>query len=117
MKITHLKTNHIVNPLGFALEKPTFSWVVEDTDDKVQTAAQILVSCDSAFEQIIFDSGKAEGTVIDSLAYRPPIYLKPRTRYFWKVSVWGESESAESETMLWIWRSCPVASRPRSMRP
>ncbi|MCZ7544212.1 MAG: hypothetical protein M5R40_12075 [Anaerolineae bacterium] len=43
MKITHLKTNHIVNPLGFAIEKPTFSWIVEDTCDKVQTAAQVLV--------------------------------------------------------------------------
>jgi alpha-L-rhamnosidase len=98
VKITHLKTNHIVNPLGFAIEKPTFSWIVENTPDTVQTAAQILVSCDSDFEQIIFDSGKVEGTVIDSLAYRPPIYLKSRTRYFWKVRVWGETESAESES-------------------
>ncbi len=98
MKITHLKTNHIVNPLGFAIEKPTFSWIVEDTYDKVQTAAQILVSRDGDFDQIIFDSGKVDGPGIDSLAYCPPIRLKPRTRYFWKVRVWGETESAESDT-------------------
>jgi alpha-L-rhamnosidase len=98
VKITHLKTNHIVNPLGFAIEKPTFSWIVEDTDDQVQTAAQILVGCDSDFEQIIFDSGKVDGPIIDSLAYRPPISLIPRTRYFWKVRIWGETESAESGT-------------------
>jgi alpha-L-rhamnosidase len=98
VKITHLKTNHIVNPLGFAIEKPTFSWIVEDTCDKVQTAAQILVSRDGDFEQVIFDSGKVDGPGIDSLAYRPPIWLKPRTRYFWKVRVWGETESAESDT-------------------
>ncbi len=101
MKITHLKTNHIVNPLGFAIEKPTFSWIVEDTSDTVQTAAQILVSRDRDFAQIIFDSGKVTGagydSGIDSLAYRPPIELAPRTRYFWKVMVWGESERAESE--------------------
>jgi alpha-L-rhamnosidase len=96
--ITHLKTNHIVNPLGFAIEKPTFSWIVEDTGDKVQTAAQILVSRDGDFEQVIFDSGRVEGPGIDSLAYRPPIRLTPRTRYFWKVRVWGETESAESGT-------------------
>ncbi len=99
MKITHLKTNHIVNPLGFAIEKPTFSWIVEHTYDTVQTAAQIQVSRDSDFEQIIFDSGKVDGTVIDSLAYRPSMCLKPRTRYFWKVKVWGETESAESDTV------------------
>jgi alpha-L-rhamnosidase len=98
VKITHLKTNHIVNPLGFAIEKPTFSWLVEDTPDTVQTAAQVLVSGDCDFEQIIFDSGKVEGAAIDSLAYRPTISLKPRARYFWKVSVWGETESAESDT-------------------
>ena len=96
MKITCLKTNHIVNPLGFALEKPTFSWIVEDTSDTVQTAAQVLVSADSGFGQVLFDSGKVEGRAIDSLAYRPPLNLKPRTRYFWKVRVWGETESAES---------------------
>src|SRR5690606_1130955 len=92
------KTNHIVHPLGFAIDKPTFSWIVEDTPDKTQTAAQIRVSLDHDFEQIIFDSGKVDGGAIDSLAYRPPISLKPRTRYFWNVRVWGETESAESDT-------------------
>ena len=29
MKISYLKTNHIVNPLGFAIDQPTFSWIVE----------------------------------------------------------------------------------------
>lgn len=97
MKITHLKTNRIVNPLGFALEKPAFSWIVEDTRDKVQTAAQILVSHDGDFKQVIFDSGKVDGPGVNSLAYRPPIRLQPRTRYFWKVRVWGETDSAESD--------------------
>jgi alpha-L-rhamnosidase len=98
VKISHLKTNHIVNPLGFAIDKPTFSWIVEDTNDTIQTAAQVLISHDINFEQIIFDSGKVEGIAIDSLAYRPPILLQPRTRYFWKVRIWGETENAESDT-------------------
>lgn len=98
MKITHLKINHITNPLGFAVETPSFSWITEATHDTVQTAAQILVSHDSQFKQIVFDSVKVAGSSIDSLAYRPPLSLQPRTRYFWKVRVWGETESAESET-------------------
>ncbi|NLF79218.1 MAG: alfa-L-rhamnosidase RamA, partial [Chloroflexi bacterium] len=97
MRITHLKTNHVENPLGFALENLTFSWIVENTRDALQTAAQVLVSRDAAFEQIIFDSGRVEGSGIDSLAYRPPLQLAPRTRYYWKVRVWGETESAESD--------------------
>ena len=99
MKLSHLKTSHVVNPLGFAIDKPTFSWIVEDTDDTVQTAAQILIGQDGDFGQVIFDSGKVCGPGIDSLAYRPPISLLPRTRYFWKVRVWGESEYAESDTV------------------
>ncbi|MEO8608136.1 MAG: family 78 glycoside hydrolase catalytic domain [Chloroflexota bacterium] len=97
MNITHLKTNHIINPLGFAIDKPTFSWMVDDTRDMVQTAAQIVVSQDSDFKQVTFDSGKVDGNEIDSLAYYPPLSLQPRTRYFWKVRVWGETENAESE--------------------
>lgn len=97
MKISHLTTNHVVNPLGFAVEIPTFSWIVTDTDDTRQTAAQVLVSRDSHFDQLLFDSGKVDGSGIDSLAYRPPIRLQPRTRYFWKVRVWGESEWGESD--------------------
>jgi len=97
VKITHLKTNHLINPLGFAIEKPTFSWIVEDTCDTAQTAAQVLVSLDSDFSQTLFDSGKVEGSGIDSLAYRPPISVEPRTRYYWKVRVWGETENDESD--------------------
>lgn len=98
MKITYLKTNRVVNPLGFSIQKPAFSWIVEDTHDTVQTAAQVLVSHDDAFDQVIFDSGRVDSPGIDSLAYRPTIRLTPRTRYFWKVRVWGETESAESDS-------------------
>ena len=97
MKITHLKTNHVQNPLGFTLDTPVLSWIVEDTLDKKQTAAQVVVARDDKFAEILFDSGKVIGDGIDSLAYRPDINVAPRTRYCWKVRVWGETESAESE--------------------
>lgn len=97
MKITNLKMNHIINPLGFAIQKPSFSWIVEDTCDTVQTAAQIIVCDDRDFENVFFDSGKVDESGIDSLAYRPPLKLQPRTRYYWKVRVWGEFENAESD--------------------
>lgn len=96
VKISHLKTNHSANPLGFALDQPTFSWIVEDTTDQIQTAAQVLVSLDPNFQHVIFDSGTVEDSGLDSLAFRPPLALQPRTRYFWKVRVWGETEHAQS---------------------
>lgn len=97
MKIQHLKTNRIHNPLGFALEKPSLSWIVEETPDKKQIAAQVIIALDDAFKEILFDSGKVHGEEIDSIAYRPDLLLSPCTRYYWKVRVWGETEEAESD--------------------
>ncbi|MBI5294688.1 MAG: family 78 glycoside hydrolase catalytic domain [Chloroflexi bacterium] len=98
MKITLLKTNHVKNPLGFALDKPVFSWIVEDTQNKKQISVQVVISKDDGFTHILFDSGKVAGSKINGVAYCPTINLAPRARYFWKVRVWGETESAESET-------------------
>ncbi len=97
MKITHLKTNRISNPLGFNLGKPSLSWIVEETTDKKQASAQVIVARDPGFQSVLYDSGQVNGSVIDSLAFRPDLSLSPRTRYYWKVKVWGETEQAESE--------------------
>src|SRR5690606_18249334 len=58
VRVSHLKTNHITNPLGFAFDQPTFAWIVEETADTVQTAAHVRVAYDAEFQQIVFDSGK-----------------------------------------------------------
>ena len=43
MKITHCQTNHLTDPLGYAIAQPVFTWQVEDAAGKDQTAARILV--------------------------------------------------------------------------
>ncbi|QJD85026.1 alpha-L-rhamnosidase [Cohnella herbarum] len=102
MKIIRMKTNRIVNPLGFSLGKPRFSYVVTETDAKKQVAARYEVSRDESFTTTVYDSGKRED--IDSLAFELPIELQPRTRYYWRVEVWADngdravSESAWFET-------------------
>ncbi len=96
MKITNLKTNRIANPLGFDIGKPSLSFITSDTKAVKQVAAQIKVALDEDFKEEIFDSGKSKE--IDSLAYELPIVLKPYTRYYWKVTVWGDNgEIATSE--------------------
>jgi alpha-L-rhamnosidase len=97
MNITDLKTNRIAHPLGYALAQPSLSWLVENSLDKVQVAAQVNVAADPEFKRMIFDSGQISGAGIDSLAYYPDIKLSPRTRYYWKVHIWGETEHATSE--------------------
>lgn len=100
MKITNLRTNHIKNPLGFELGRLRLSWITEDTESKFQIAAQIQIALDESFEDIIFDSTKSED--IDSLAYIPDIKLKPRTRYFWCVTVWGDNGDSATSKVAWF---------------
>jgi alpha-L-rhamnosidase len=54
LKITHLKTNHVKNPLGFAIDKPVYLWTVEDTQDKEKISVQVLMPKDDTFKHNIF---------------------------------------------------------------
>jgi alpha-L-rhamnosidase len=98
MRITHLRTNHFTNPIGYGIEKPVVSWVAEaDPAAKKQIAArvQICKGEDPALAASVFDSGKRGD--ISSLAYPIPAALEPYTRYYWKVTVWADNgEEAES---------------------
>ncbi len=85
MKLKDLRTNHFTAPLGMRLDKPVFSWVAWDTEDKKQESAQITVS---AGGNTVFDSGRRQD--ISSLGFEADIALAPRTRYDWTVTVWGD---------------------------
>ena len=62
---------------------------MEDTQATRQRAARVRVAADAAFEHILYDSGEREDA--DSLAFPLPIGLEPRTRYYWRVTVWGDN--------------------------
>jgi alpha-L-rhamnosidase len=100
MHITHMKTNRIVNPLGFQLDVPRVSWVTEGTEARSQAAAQVQVAADEGFERILFDSGKRED--IDSLAYELPVALAPCTRYYWRVTVWADNGEIATSEPAWF---------------
>lgn len=96
MRITKLKTNHMSNPIGFAMTQPVFSYVITECGGKKQQEARIQVALDAAMEQVIFDSGIKND--IDSIAYKAELELKEATRYFWKVYAKADNgEEAESE--------------------
>jgi alpha-L-rhamnosidase len=98
MKIVKMKTNHLVNPLGYAFDPPFVSWVVEETMGKKQKAARVTVKKGESPEEgtVVFDSGQIQD--ISNLGYELPIKPEPYTRYFWRVSVWADNgDHAESE--------------------
>ena len=100
MKITNLKTNRIINPLGFDLGKPSLSFITCETTASKQVAAQIQMAYDKEFDNIVFDSGKSEE--IDSLAFELPVALKSRTRYYWKVTVWADNGDVATSEIVWF---------------
>ena len=97
MKIVHLRTNHIENPLGYLLDSVTFSYKVVEAKGKRQVAAQIIVSKSADMSDVVFDSG--ERADIDSIAFAANLDLEPRTRYYWTVRVVTDAgEQAASDT-------------------
>ena len=69
MKICHLRTNHITNPLGFEFDRISLSWVTEKEDSAsvTQSAAKVEISLNESFDELLFDSGK--NSEINSLVW------------------------------------------------
>ncbi|PWV90994.1 alpha-L-rhamnosidase [Paenibacillus cellulosilyticus] len=100
MRISKLKTNRIVNPLGFDVGQPRLSYVVTDTTAAKQAAAQIVVSKDETFEEIVYDSGKSD--CIANFAFELSLKLSPRTRYYWRVTVWADNGDTATSEAAWF---------------
>jgi len=102
MKITKLRTNHMKNPLGFELSRLSLSWITESAESHsiFQEAAQVQIALDPTFSQIVFDSEKQQE--IDSLAYTPDIKLEPTTRYYWRVTVFGNEGDQVTSDVAWF---------------
>ena len=93
MNITHCKTNHIKNPIGYAMEQVSVSWIAESDRSTRQAKAQVVVATDPNMENIIFSENTAQST-----GTKFPIALRPCTRYYWTVQVWGNNgDTAVSE--------------------
>ena len=96
MKITACKTNHMTNPLGFAMDYAVVSWIAESEISKKQDRAQIVVALDPAMKNIIYTSAPLANP--NSTGMQLPIKLQPRTAYYWTVQVWGDQgDTAVSE--------------------
>ncbi|MGI6039485.1 MAG: family 78 glycoside hydrolase catalytic domain [Eubacteriales bacterium] len=96
MRLTNLKTCRITNPLGFHIDKPLFTWVVEDTTSKKQVSARVEISTSPVFTDLCYDSGERED--ISGSGFTAEIELSPRTRYFWRVTVKGDAGDSATES-------------------
>lgn len=100
MKIAKLRVNHLENPLGFSMERAGFSWIVTESRGKRQDKARIEISLYEDFRKLLYDSGPRSD--ISSLGFYPEISLFPRTRYFWRVTVWDDRKDQTTSETAWF---------------
>lgn len=100
MRIYDTKINHLENPLGFRMTRTVFSWKVADAEGKSQIWARIRVAADEAFTHMIYDSGCDEAA--SALACPVQLSLKPRSRYYWKITVCTDAGEEAESAVQWF---------------
>ncbi len=100
MQIFDCKVNHLVNPLGYRIEQPVFSWKVKEAIGKKQKAARILVSLKEDLSEPVADTGWKEE--LDSLGTKLELPLAPCTRYYWTVQVRSDKDEEADGGCNWF---------------
>jgi len=89
-KISSLKVEYEVTPLGIDIEKPRFSWqMTSGKQGQSQSAYRIIVTDEAGKE--VWNTG----TVISDISLNIEFAgnpLKPSTRYDWTVFVWNQDD-------------------------
>ncbi|MCM1122615.1 MAG: glycoside hydrolase family 78 protein [Eubacterium sp.] len=100
MQIYDMKVNHLTNPLGFRMPRTVFSWKVKEAAGKKQESARLVVAADEGLKEVLFDSGF--DAAADSLAWQIRLELKPRTRYYWTVTVRSDAGEESTGEVQWF---------------
>lgn len=99
MKITDVKINGIKKPMGFAFPRVKCSWKVSDTKDHRQKNVKIQVSCKADLSEPVLVT---EGNHLSSIGTILELTLKPSTRYFYTVAVWGDGSDYAVSEICWF---------------
>ncbi|HTX76422.1 MAG TPA: family 78 glycoside hydrolase catalytic domain [Terracidiphilus sp.] len=93
-----LRVDNLANPLGIDDPAPKFSWQLDDpARGAKQTAYQVDVFASpdgmSDIKLAYWSSGRVDSSQSLNVNYSGPA-LKPSTRYYWRVTVWGADGKA-----------------------
>jgi alpha-L-rhamnosidase len=100
---SHLRCEHVENPIGLDEVHPRFSWRLESSTSLEQAAYQILVSSSTAKLAAeagdMWDSGRVESAQCHAIPYAGQA-LNSRQTCFWKVRIWSKNHGVSpfSET-------------------
>ncbi|MBR1758273.1 MAG: family 78 glycoside hydrolase catalytic domain [Lachnospiraceae bacterium] len=91
MEVYGLKVCNVEKPLGFAMEKPVFSWKLMNTAGDVTHAAMTIRTGD----EVVYESGKVEDA--NSLGWEIDLPLAPKTRYDCTLELWSNKRERRLE--------------------
>lgn len=94
LEVRGLTVEHLAEPLGIDLEQPLLGWqLTSSTPDAEQSAYEIEVATDAAFEDDAWNTGKVTSDRSTDVVYAGEP-LRSQTVYHWRVRVWDELGSA-----------------------
>ena len=101
LNITKVLVDYEEQQIGIT-HVPQFSWAIKsDRRNVVQTSYQLQIALDTAFENVVYDSGVVEG---DQAAQVEPegFEMKSQTRYYVRVQVTAAGETAEWKSNTFV---------------
>lgn len=99
MKITHLRTNHMKNPLGYSMKYPIVSWKVVGAKGTKTEEAIVNIAKDIEMKQIV---AEFSGENVNSFGTELPITLEASTRYYWNVEVITDVKEDAISEVAWF---------------
>lgn len=98
-----LRVNNLTAPLGIDDPAPKFSWQLRDpAPGAKQTAYRVdIASAANLAKANVWTSGRVESNQSLNIRYAGPV-LKPSTRYFLTVTVWGKDGKTYPAASSWF---------------
>jgi len=91
VKIQHLLTENLTNPIGLDVQQPRFSWqLASDKRNVAQTAYELKVSADKGQ---VWSSGKVSSSQSVQVPYAGAA-LQSNKKYTWELRVWDKNGKA-----------------------
>jgi len=98
MKISKIKINGMINPVGFSFDGLRCAWIVTDTEAKRAANVKIDVAKDEEFIAVLYSR---EGSDLNSVCEPLDIAPEPRTRYYVRVQVTGDN-GEQAQGITWF---------------
>lgn len=94
---------NLENPLGIDIQKPRLSWkLMSEHRGVIQTAYQVQISKLENGHEWVWDSGKVFSDNSTQVEFAG-LELVSRQRYFWRVRIWDETDSASDWSQSGFW--------------